>query len=239
MQRRQLLGMEAIAHALDGGEPVRLVLHRRDGVGADGSELLERLDRMGVAHRAVSARELRRLSLGGVASDFAALLGPDLDVALGDAMARAGAFWMLVGTAYPGNAGFVIRTAEVSGAAGVVIDADFDRSARRDATRIAMRADRYLPVFFEPAQRALHEARERGMRVVAIEDVGEKCPWEADLRGPVLFAVGGEEHGLPEAILAGADEVVRIPMQGFLPSYNLQAAMAAVVSERLRQEGAA
>jgi len=29
--------------------------------------------------------------------------------------------------------------------------------------------------------------------------------------------------------------VLRIPMHGFLPSYNLQAAMAVVMGERLRQ----
>jgi tRNA G18 (ribose-2'-O)-methylase SpoU len=238
VRRRQLRGIDAIGRALDEGQPVRLVLHRRGGSGAAGEALIERIERDGIPHRAVSARELRRLSTDGAAADFAALLGPDPGATLDDALAGAGAIWMLVGTAYPGNAGFVIRTAEVSGAAGVVIDAEFDRAARRDAGRIAMRADRYLPVFFESAERVLPAARARGRRIVAIEDVGTHSPWEVDLRGPVVFALGGEEHGLPDALLSEADEVVRIPMQGFVPSYNLQAAMAAVVSERLRQEGA-
>jgi 23S rRNA (guanosine2251-2'-O)-methyltransferase len=237
VRRWQLRGVDAIGRALDQGQPVRLVLHRRGGTGAAGEALIERVERCGIPHRAVSARELRRLSADGVAADFAALLGPDPGAALEEALDGAGAIWMLVGTAYPGNAGFVIRTAEVSGAAGVVIDADFDRAARRDAGRIAMGADRYLPVFFESAERVLPAARERGLRVVAIEDVGTHSPWEVDLRGPVIFVVGGEEHGLPEALLSEADEVLRIPMQGFVPSYNLQAAMAAVVSERMRQEG--
>jgi tRNA(Leu) C34 or U34 (ribose-2'-O)-methylase TrmL len=36
-------------------------------------------------------------------------------------------------------------------------------------------------------------------------------------------------------VLAAADRVLRLPMRGFIPSYNLQAAMAAVALERLRQ----
>ena len=40
---------------------------------------------------------------------------------------------------------------------------------------------------------------------------------------------------IPESVLACADDVVRVPMHGFLPSYNLQAAMAVVMGERLRQ----
>ena len=39
-------------------------------------------------------------------------------------------------------------------------------------------------------------------------------------------------------MLAGSDAVLRIPMAGFVPSHNLQAAMAMVVGERLRQERA-
>jgi tRNA G18 (ribose-2'-O)-methylase SpoU len=56
-----------------------------------------------------------------------------------------------------------------------------------------------------------------------------------DLAGPVLFVVGGERHGIPAEVLAECDDVIRIPMLGFIPSYNLQAAMAAVASERIRQ----
>jgi tRNA G18 (ribose-2'-O)-methylase SpoU len=51
----------------------------------------------------------------------------------------------------------------------------------------------------------------------------------------VLFAIGGEEPGIPPDLLAEFDEIVRIPMGGFIRSYNLQAALAAVAGERLRQ----
>jgi tRNA G18 (ribose-2'-O)-methylase SpoU len=51
----------------------------------------------------------------------------------------------------------------------------------------------------------------------------------------VLFVLGGERHGIPREVLDQCDDVIRIPMLGFIPSYNLQAAMAAVASERLRQ----
>ena len=55
------------------------------------------------------------------------------------------------------------------------------------------------------------------------------------LTGPLLVVVGGEEAGVPRAVLEEADRVVRVPMNGFLPSYNLQAAMAIVMGDRLRQ----
>jgi len=71
--------------------------------------------------------------------------------------------------------------------------------------------------------------------VLAIEDSGTTTPWDADLRGPLLFVIGGETRGILAPVLACCDAVLRIPMAGFIPAYNLQAAMAAVAAERLRQ----
>ncbi len=234
-QRRQLSGAAAIGRAIEGGEPVRLILHSRAEASPAVSRLLADAERAGIAIRAVGARELRRLAPRSGSVEVLALLGPNPTVDLELLLSHAGAVWLLAGTAYPGNAGFVIRTAEVSGADGVVIDAPFDRTARRDAYRAAMRADRFLPVLFEPAIETVERARCAGLRVIAIEDVGDRAPWQADLAGRTLFIVGGEERGVPAALLERADDVLRIPMAGFIPSYNLQAAMAAVMAERLRQ----
>ena len=52
---------------------------------------------------------------------------------------------------------------------------------------------------------------------------------------PLLLVIGGERHGIPRAVLDACDGAIRIPMRGFIPSYNLQAAMAIVVGEHLRQ----
>jgi tRNA G18 (ribose-2'-O)-methylase SpoU len=81
----------------------------------------------------------------------------------------------------------------------------------------------------------LEAARRAGRRVIAIEDVGRHAPWEIDLTGPVLLIVGAEAEGIPQPLLAAADEIVRLPMAGFIASYNLQAAVAAVAAERFRQ----
>jgi TrmH family RNA methyltransferase len=146
-----------------------------------------------------------------------------------------GAVWLLSGVSYPGNAGFVIRTAEVSGAAGIILDARFDRIGRRSALRVSMRSDWFMPVCWERSETVVERAASAGRRLVGIEDCGGPAPWEADLTGRVLFVVGAERGGIPSAILARCEPVVRVPMAGFLPTYNLQAAVAAVAVERLRQ----
>jgi 23S rRNA (guanosine2251-2'-O)-methyltransferase len=136
---------------------------------------------------------------------------------------------------YPGNVGFAIRTAEVSGADGIYVDNDFDHPARREAVRASMRADRFMPVGWLPADRVIDAAVAAGKRVIGIEDVGSVPPWALDLTGSILLVVGAEAAGIPAPVLERCDAVTRLPMAGFIASYNLQAAVVAVAAERFRQ----
>jgi TrmH family RNA methyltransferase len=237
-QRAQLAGPDEIGAALGEGAPVRLLLAAAAPRDPRVAELVERARRAGIPVHAASEASLRRLSKSDPPAEILALVGPDPAASPEQALAARGAAWLLVGVAYPGNTGFAIRTAEVSGADAVFVDNAFDHEAKREATRAAMRADRVMPVFWMAADRVLELARGAGRRVYALEDVGDAAPWDVDLTAPALFVVGGERHGIPAPVLAAADRVLRLPMRGFIPSYNLQAAMAGVSFERLRQLGA-
>jgi TrmH family RNA methyltransferase len=237
--RRQLSEAAALMDALEREAPLRLVLRRDGPVSELASDAFDRAARRGVEVRVVSQRQLTRLCNGSGEPELLALVGADPKRSLPDVLRDAQVAWMLVGTAYPGNAGFVIRTAEVSGADAVVIDSSFDHEERRSVRRTAMRADRYLPLFYESAKTTVEAARAGGLRVVGIEDSGDAAPWELDLLPPSLFVVGGERHGIPPELLADCDHTLRLPMAGFIPSYNLQAAMAMVVGERMRQAAVA
>lgn len=234
--RERRLGGKALLRALERDEPLRLVLAPKAPRSRETELALARAREADVPVLEVGEGPLWRLTAGAPDCEVLALVGPPADQPLGALLAGPGALWLLAGTAYPGNAGFVIRTAEVSGAAGVVIDAGFDREQRREALRASMRADRYMPVHFEDGLACVERAQAAGRRVIALETEGARSPWDVELRGPVLFVVGAERDGIPKALLAEADEVVRVPMRGFVASYNLQAAMAAVAAERLRQE---
>jgi 23S rRNA (guanosine2251-2'-O)-methyltransferase len=235
--RRRIAGARAIGEALERGEPLRLIVLDADRGGADAQALLAPARAAGVPVQRVGGRHFERLRPPGAPGGAVALAGsgPARDAA--EVLARAGPAWLLAGIAYPGNAGFAIRTAEVSGAAGVFLDTCFDHEKRREALRASMRADRFLPVLWQASGAVLAAARAAGRRVLGIEDVGELAPWQADLTGPVLFVVGGETSGIPPEALAECDAVLRIPMAGFIRSYNLQAAVAIVAAERMRQLG--
>jgi tRNA G18 (ribose-2'-O)-methylase SpoU len=232
---QQLRGIEAISTALDAGRRLGLLLVQQDAEEPALAALVERARAQGVPIRIASASVLRRMTSVSARAPVLALEGRDPAAPLDGVLALGGALWLLLGIAYPTNAGVAIRTAEGSGASGVVVDAAWDHAGKRAALRASMRADWYMPVFWEPAAATIACARAHGHRILALENTGKRAPWEVDLRAPTLFIVGGESRGIPADVLAECDDVVRIPMAGFIPSYNLQIALGVVATERLRQ----
>lgn len=233
--RRYLAGGEAIAAAFERGDPVRVLLVRRDDDSPATLALRAQAERCGAALWLGSEGDLRRMSRGPSPERALAMLGSDPRADLDGLFARGGALWLLHGVAYPSNVGFVVRTAEVSGAQGVIVAGQFNHDERGRIAHVSMGADRLLPVLYASSQAAFARAAERGHRIVALEDVGTRAVFEVDLRGDVLFVVGGERDGLSPELLASCHEVVRVPMAGFVPSYNLQAAVSVLAAERLRQ----
>ena len=98
-----------------------------------------------------------------------------------------------------------------------------------------MRADRFIPVIYTTTGAVLPSARANGFRIIAAEDVGTNGPWDVDMTGNVVLVVGAEREGVSPEVLRAADDVVKLPMDGFVPSYNLQVAVSVLAVEALRQ----
>jgi 23S rRNA (guanosine2251-2'-O)-methyltransferase len=233
--RRRLAGIDAVDRALASAAAVRCLVLRDTPLGERSLALARRAEAKGVPVHRVAPRRFERLRGPDRDAEVLALVGPDPRAGLDAVMAQGGAVWLLTGPAYPGNVGFAIRTAEVSGADGLYVDNDFDHAGRREALRAAMRADRFMPVGWLGADDVLDAARSVGKRVIGVEDVGRQPPWRVELSGSLLLVVGGESDGVPRRVLDRCDFVTRLPMAGFVASYNLQAAVAAIALERLRQ----
>lgn len=125
----------------------------------------------------------------------------------------------------PANLGAIFRTAEGSGAAGVVISsgsaAAFSPKSLRAAMGSAFRCAIWEGV--EPEE-AIAWAREKGLRLTATEAEGSRQYTELEWQAPRLLLLGSEAHGLPDEILREADERVAIPLAGDVESLNIAVA---------------
>jgi len=233
--RGRLTDLESIRQAIDQRRPISLLLIR-DGARSDAAEAeIERARALGISISTESEREMRRMSETEEAPELLAVAGVSPATDLDGLMKGKGLVLVLVGLRYPGNVGFILRSAEVAGAAGVVVANDWSGSEWEEARRIGIRANRFLSVIEANAEEALGAARSAGRRVIAVETSGCTMPWEVDLTQSTALLIGGETTGISQDLLARADEIVRIPTRGFIPSYNVQAATGMLLGEWLRQ----
>ena len=233
----QLCGTEEVRDAIEEGESISLILVKRDHNNQAVDEIISMAEKSEIRVIEGSENDLWRMARDnsdGV-PDILALVGRNPSATFEEVLQSGGLIWMLDGAKYPVNIGFCIRTAEVSGADAVIIDGPLNNQERSAAKRASMKAHRFIPVFWRKAIESIQLAKQAGFRIIAVEDVGEKTPWEVDLIGNVILIVGGEREGISDEVLSSADEVIKIPMAGFVPSFNLQAPLSSVAIEAQRQ----
>lgn len=125
----------------------------------------------------------------------------------------------LHGLSDPGNVGAVLRSAQAFGVSSVALGPGTADPFSPKAVRASMGA-----VFAVALARAAQAKGLPGRTVALVADRGRALR-ELDLEDVTLL-VGSERGGLPEEIVATADEVARIPIQ----THSLNAAMAATVA---------
>jgi RNA methyltransferase, TrmH family len=131
----------------------------------------------------------------------------------------------------PGNVGTLIRCADAAGADAVVLSPESVDPHNPKAVRASAGSLFHLAVVVEtPIHEAVAVWRERGIQVLAADGDGDTdlddLTDAGALAAPTAWLFGNEAHGLPEAITALADRVVRVPIHGRAESLNLATAAA-------------
>jgi len=161
-----------------------------------------------------------------------------------DALARDGLVLMGVALSDPGNLGTILRGAEASGAAAILLGPGSVDAYNPKVVRASAGAIFGIPVVDAVSEgwsavEALDALGELGrQRLGAAARIGTPYP-EVDFRRPTAIVLGNEAHGLDDDLTAHLDGHVSIPMGG--PAESLNVAMAASVlcfeSARQRQRG--
>jgi TrmH family RNA methyltransferase len=141
----------------------------------------------------------------------------------------------------PGNAGTVLRTADAAGSDSVIFtDASVDPYNGK-CVRAAAGSTFHLPVVVGPRFETLVPAlKGAGLTVLAADGAGKRTLDDAMDEGllarPTAWVFGNEAWGLPDELLAQADEVVRVPIYGRAESLNLATAAAVCLYSSARAQ---
>jgi TrmH family RNA methyltransferase len=255
-------GPRVVAAGLDRGVAFEAVFFGPNATVAFGP-LAERVEASGIEVVVLKEGVLERIGSTVTPQPVLAVAPrPDHDP---DALARGGLVLLGVGLQDPGNVGTIIRGAEASGAAALVlsdgsVDAYNPKAVRASAGAIfdlpvlgpgsvGASARRGAGTVGDPgsvldssvkgwsAVQALDALGEVGRRCLGADAAADTPYFEVDFRRPTAIVLGNEAHGLDAAVRERLDGEVAIPMRSRAESLNVAMAATVLCFESARQRG--
>ncbi|OUO35781.1 23S rRNA (guanosine(2251)-2'-O)-methyltransferase RlmB [Olsenella sp. An290] len=235
-------GRRAVEEALACGMPLRSALvQERSGERDQTLEALaRRLDEAGVPVERVPRARLDALSSHGAHQGVVVRTRPFEYAELSDVIAAAGEGPALVvvldHVTDQGNFGAIVRTAEVVGAAGVVVAKARSASVGAGAYKTSAGAVMHLPIAQVPnLARALEQLKQAGFWACAATEHAREDVWHAPLGGRLALVMGSEGEGISRLVAETCDFSCRLPQRGRVESLNVAQATTVLCYEWLRR----
>ncbi|MBD9244617.1 MAG: 23S rRNA (guanosine(2251)-2'-O)-methyltransferase RlmB [Coriobacteriaceae bacterium] len=236
-------GRRAVEEALGAGVPLKSALVQIQSLDADPAleRLAQRLDAAGVSVERVPRNRLDQLSSHGAHQGVIVRAKPFQYAELGDVIAAAGKGNALVlvldHVTDEGNFGAIVRTAEVVGAAGVVIAKARSASVGVGAYKTSAGAVLHIPIAqVSNLARAVEELKAAGFWACASTEHATDDVWSAPLAGRVALVMGSEGEGISRLVLEKCDFACKLPQRGRVESLNVAQACTVMCYEWLRRE---
>ena len=236
-------GRRAVEEALGAGIPLKSALVQIQSLDADPAleRLARRLDDAGVPVERVPRARLDQLSSHGAHQGVIVRAKPFQYAELADVIAAAGEGNALVlvldHVTDEGNFGAIVRTAEVVGAAGVVIAKARAASVGVGAYKTSAGAVLHIPIAqVSNLARAVDELKAAGFWACASTEHATDDVWDAPLAGRVALVMGSEGDGISRLVLEKCDFACKLPQRGRVESLNVAQACTVMCYEWLRRE---
>ena len=235
-----LEGRRAAAEALRTGFPVkRALVDESQGRDAALAQLVDDLRAADIAVAYVPRAQLDALSSHGAHQGIVLEVGAFPYVDLADVIAAAGVGPALVvvldHVTDAGNFGAIVRSAEVVGAAGVVIANKRAAEVTVATYKTSAGAVMHLPIARVPnIARALEQLKAAGFWTVGASEHAEGSCWDAPLTGRIALVMGSEGDGISRLVLETCDDLTKLPQRGATESLNVAQAATALCYEWLR-----
>jgi 23S rRNA (guanosine2251-2'-O)-methyltransferase len=162
----------------------------------------------------------------------------DLDELLEISQSKKSAalFVVLDGIEDPHNLGAILRTADASGADGVIIREKRAVGLTSIVEKASAGAIEYVPVArVANISQTLETLKKNNVWIVGIDQSAKTNYTEIDYRPGTAIVIGGEGRGVSDLVKKNCDFLASIPMKGKISSLNASVAAAVVLYEVVRQ----
>jgi TrmH family RNA methyltransferase len=232
-----VFGIQPVSHAVQAGARIDTIVVSPPLLTQSAAvAMVSDLEEAGTRVVRIAPALMRKLEERDGSAGLAAIVGYDIVATESLSIGPGDTVVALHEVANPGNLGTIMRTADATGAAGLLLVGHTADPSDPTAIKASMGAAFNVPVariadldtFFE-------WAREHGLSVASTAPAAPESLWSAVISRPVAVLFGSEGRGLGEAEIQRADTQLSIPMVGTAESLNLGVAAGVVLYELWRR----
>ena len=134
------------------------------------------------------------------------------------------------------NFGAIIRTAEISGVNGIIIQNSSSAPINSDTIKTSAGAIFNIPICkVNHIKDAIYHLKSMDISIISATEKAEKNIYDVDFKKPVAIIMGSEQRGINKSVISISDEIVRLPMYGKIESLNVSVACGIFLYEVVRQ----
>lgn len=140
----------------------------------------------------------------------------------------------------PHNLGSILRTADCTGAHGVIIPKRRAVGLTATVSKTSAGAVEYVPVArVTNIAQTIDSLKEQGVWVVGADASADELIYRIDLKLPIAIVIGNENRGIGRLVKDKCDFLIKLPMVGRINSLNASVAASVCMYEVVRQRGPA
>tara|TARA_A100001011_G_C14321197_1_gene850742 strand:- start:10900 stop:11631 length:732 start_codon:yes stop_codon:yes gene_type:complete len=134
------------------------------------------------------------------------------------------------------NFGAIIRTAEISGVDGIIIQNSSSAPVNSDTIKTSAGAIFNIPICkVNHIKDAIYHLQSLNISIISASEKSAKNIYDVDLKGPIAIIMGSEQKGINKSVINLSDESVKLPMYGKIESLNVSVACGVFLYEVVRQ----
>ena len=119
------------------------------------------------------------------------------------------------------NFGAIIRTAEISGVNGIIIQNSSSAPINSDTIKTSAGAIFNIPICkVNHIKDAIYHLKSMDISIISASEKAEKNIYDVDFKKPVAIIMGSEQRGINKSVISISDKVVRLPMYGKIESFR-------------------
>ena len=241
-----IVGRRAVLEAMETDVPLKRVMIAQGSQGGDAlDQISARAEKQGIKLEYVNRKVIETKAPGLNHQGVIAISRPfDYstieEIIISCAGKDAALVYVLDHITDVGNLGAIIRSAEVLGAAGVIIPNRRSVQITAGAYKSSAGALLRVPVAqVSNIAQACTKLQRNGFWVVGCSEKATESCWDAELAGKVALVMGNEGDGLSRVVTDSCDMLVKLPQRGEIGSLNVSCAAVSMGYEWLRQSVAA